>query len=456
MMTPRLSLRFGLGTLVLLAAACGSSSTPPAESGDDTVGGDTGGTTTAGGNATPDAGGGAKDAGKGGQAGKGGSGGATGGTGGNNGGTGGDTSASGGSTGYLETPIDEPAATLPVVPKCGTPVATAPSDAWVSCTGTLDYGKVNIMVAQPCTSKVVAGLSHAGVYATADAGKTWTRQGDTGGATINDGQTDTILNIPTSIIFDPATPTTFYEAGIYGWQDPWTKGVFITKDDGVTFQGFVDLGVQKQSQQDTVSVDFSDTQRRTILAGGHEQKVAGGQGLFFSSDAGTYFDDIAPRLPQDVGFCTNTLVLDSKNMVVGCPASFSGGLSTIVRTSDGAATWAKVTTPKGAFGHALWASDGTILWPAEGGGMLKSTDLGKTWTIPAGATKVKYPAEELPDGRILAGTSDHVVVSADHGDTWTNIGQALPSDSGFTYSAMSKTLYIWKNGCKTAGWDYTK
>jgi photosystem II stability/assembly factor-like uncharacterized protein len=348
----------------------------------------------------------------------------------------------------------ETGAMLPVKVDCGAmPAATAPAATWVNAMGNLNCGSTNLMAAQPCSNMVVAGVNKAGLWATTNAGQAWTKLGDTGTAIVNGPSGDTIHNGPTRVLFDPKTPTTFWESGIYGWQDPWTMGVFITTDNGKSFTGFLQLSVI-QSQQDSVSVDFHDPARKTLLAGGHEQK----QVLFRSTDGGKNFTDIGKSLPANVGFCTSTLVLDSQNFLVGCAVSFSMAQGAILRSSDGGATWKQVSD-KGARGHALWASDGSIYWPAEAGGLLKSSDLGMTWTpISDGSGAHMYTSPptpaELPDGRVLSATSKNIVVSSDGGATWKSAGAALPRESDFTYSAATKTFYIWNGGCMTSGWDY--
>jgi photosystem II stability/assembly factor-like uncharacterized protein len=246
---------------------------------------------------------------------------------------------------------------------------------------------------------------------------------------------------------------------MYGWQDPCTQGAFGTRDNGVTFQSFLNMGPKLQSHSDSISIDFTDPDRKTILSGGHEQKVSGGEGLFLSTTGGADFDEIMNRLPTDVGFCTLALVLDAQNLLVGCPASWSGNPGAIVRSGDGGTTWTKVHTAgvSTAWGaHPLWAKDGAIYWPAENSGLLKSTDQGKTWSAISGARNIKHAPLELPDGRILSATASQIVVTADGGSTWTPAGPALPAEGGFAYSIMAKTLFVWKGGCKTAGWDYTK
>jgi hypothetical protein len=344
---------------------------------------------------------------------------------------------------------------LPVKVECAAmpAAAAAPAATWVSSAGNLNCGSTNLMAAQPCSNMVVAGVNKAGLWATTNAGQTWTKLGDTGTAIVNGPTGDTIHNGPTRVLFDPKTPSTFWESGIYGWQDPWTMGVFVTTDNGKNFTGFMQLSVV-QSQQDSVSVDFHDADRKTLLAGGHEQQGV----LFRSTDGGKNFTDIGKKLPTTVGFCTSTLVLDSQNFLVGCAASFSKASPAILRSSDGGETFKQVSD-KGGRGHPLWASSGAIYWAAEAGGLLKSTDLGMTWTaISDGSGAHMYTSPptpaELPDGRILSATSKNIVVSGDGGATWAPAGAALPHESDFTYSAATKTFYIWNGGCMSSGWDY--
>ena len=266
---------------------------------------------------------------------------------------------------------------------------------------------------------------------------------------------DRILHRASTFAYDPAHAGTFWESGIYGWETPWSMGVFKTTDDGMSFKGYLDLSIV-QSHEDSVSVDFSDPARSVMLVGGHEQK----QVLFLSLDGGATFKDIGKQLPTTTGFCTNSLVMSNSTQLVGCAAGFSGLSGAVLRTTDCGATFKQVSA-KGVIGQPLWASDGTIYWAAEGGGMLKSTDLGLTW-VSAGTASGR--PQELPDGRILAMNTDHAVVTKDGGTTWTPIGAALAGRSGFTYSAGSKTLYAWHNDCNglvladavmAAGWDYT-
>jgi hypothetical protein len=306
--------------------------------------------------------------------------------------------------------------------------------------------------AEPCSGRVIAGIARQGLWATTDGGQSWSALGQTG---------DPILNRPTVLTYDPAHAGTFWESGIYGWENPFSNGVFVTTNDGSSFQGYMALSTI-QSHQDSISIDFSDPARSTMLSGGHEQK----QKLFLSKDAGKNWQDIGMALPADVGFCTATLVLDKETYLVGCAASWSGAASgAILRSTNAGASFVEIKR-KGVAGQPLWASDGAIYWSAEGGGMLKSTDLGATWSeLGDGSKTGAVPPIEMPDGRIASIGSDHVVLSKDGGATWTPIGEPVPYKAGLAYSGATKTFFIWHNDCgnavlsdavMSAGFDYTK
>jgi hypothetical protein len=58
---------------------------------------------------------------------------------------------------------------------------------------------------------------------------------------------------------------------------------------------------------------------------------------------------------------------------------------------------------------------------------------------------------ELPDGRIVTVGGDHLIVSSNAGESWTNIGEPLPyQPAGVAYSRSQKTFFIWHNDCGEA------
>ncbi|HEV8245311.1 MAG TPA: hypothetical protein VGP93_06070 [Polyangiaceae bacterium] len=332
----------------------------------------------------------------------------------------------------------------------------APAGNWANATGNLpmlagaDAGEVTIISAQPGTGRIIAGISKKGLFATDDGGTTWIKLGTgAGSAPIDHG--------PLAIVYDPLDPTIFWENGIYGS----TGGVFKTIDNGVTFQRLGDI-----SHNDLVTVDFSDPDRKLLLAGGHEAK----QKVFRSTDSGQSWTDIGSALPADSSFSSDPLIIDTQTFLVG-GCGFGGGTCGVVRSTDAGATWTRTTTD-GATGRPLWASNGSIYWTIiYDGGVTVSTDQGVTWSKAGGPVQNMSGSQtELPDGRIVTLGKTHLLQSADGGKTWTDIGEALPfpgqncNTYGFTYSAELKTFFINHNNCSgnliadavySSGFDYT-
>jgi photosystem II stability/assembly factor-like uncharacterized protein len=323
----------------------------------------------------------------------------------------------------------------------------------VNATGNLagmasECGNLGLVSANPCSSMVIAGVAKAGLWATEDGGKTWNKLGTGAGSAA-------ITNRISALVYDPAHPGTFWESGIYNG-----GGVYTTTDNGQTFKQLGNV-----THNDSVSIDFSDPERKTLLAGPHEQTSK----LFRSTDGGQTWTDVGQTLPSSAGYCTATQVLSATNLLVGCAG---GG---VFRSSDGN-TWTSVGS-KGVIPQPLLASDGTIYWPGSQGGLNVSTDQGQHFAETAdgnlapGIVGSLYPAE-LPDGRIVILGKDHLQISSDKGRTWKPIGQPLPYPGGGyngargpAYSARTKTFYIWRWDCgnsvlpdaiMSAGFDHTK
>jgi photosystem II stability/assembly factor-like uncharacterized protein len=290
-------------------------------------------------------------------------------------------------------------------------------------------GEVFLLNSKPGEKRIIAGIGHTGLWETRDL-KTWERIGVAdGGAQIN--------NLPTTIVYDPDDPNVFWESGSYG------DGVFKTVDNGATFEHLGDSG-----HDEIVSVDFTDPKRKTLLVGPHEQRLK----LFLSSNGGDTWTDIGPNLPPDSDWSTSPQIIDTKTFLLGSCGGGSAGCG-VYRSTDGGQSWERTTT-RGALGRALWASDGTLYWLLFGGGVIASTDKGVTWTYAQGPAYIQYgTVVELPDGRVVALGSDHLVASSDHGKTWKPIGAPLPYPGancgiyGFTYSPEFKKFLLNHNNC---------
>jgi hypothetical protein len=416
--------------LALVAAACGGTDSGGGTP-DDNAGGSSSGSSAAGSSVT---GSGGMDQGTGGALTGAGGGSAGSSAGGNKSGAGGAGTGGGGSTGVGGAGGSAGGGSLTYKCADAAPNVTAPPSTWVNATGNLanmasECGNLGLVSASPCSNMVIAGVAQKGLWGTEDGGKNWVQLGSGAGSA-------KITNRISAVVYDPDHPGTFWESGIYNG-----GGVYKTTDNGMTFKQVGNI-----THNDSVSIDFSDPDRKTMLAGFHETNGK----VWRSTDAGATWTTLT-TLPGGAGFCTATQVLSATNLLVGCNG---GG---VYQSSDGAA-WKQVGST-GVIPQPLLASDGAVYWPGTQGGLQASTDHGATFTrvadgnLTPGMVGSIYPAE-LPDGRIVVVGKDHLQISSDKGKTWKPIGAALPYAGGGydgargpAYSARTKTFYVWKWGC---------
>jgi photosystem II stability/assembly factor-like uncharacterized protein len=309
-----------------------------------------------------------------------------------------------------------------------------PAGAWANATGNLaglgsECGNLSNLSSKPDEDLLIAGVAQQGLWASKNGGASWTRLGTAAGSS-------TITNRTSDIVYDPDHPQTFWESGIYNG-----VGVYRTTDDGATL-----LAQGNVTHNDSVSVDFTDPQRQTLLAGTHEQSGH----LFLSTNGGAVWTDIGPKLPSGTGFSSQALVIDAKTYLLGAYTySNSGARLGVFRTTDSGQTWKQVFSTA-VQGHPLVMPDGTIYWSLGGNaGMVKSTDKGQTWqqTVGQGVIATGSPVA-LPDGRVAALGSQAIMISSDCGASWTATTTTLPySPTGVVYSPYQKAFFVWHFDC---------
>ncbi len=316
----------------------------------------------------------------------------------------------------------------------GGEVPPTPAGQWANETSNLaglgsECGNLSTLSSKPDEDMLIAGIAQQGLWASKNGGGSWTRLGTGAGSA-------SITNRTSSIVYDPDHPQTFWESGIYN-----AGGVYKTADDGATFAALGNV-----THNDSISVDFTDPQRQTLLAGTHEQSGH----LYRSVNGGSTWTDIGPNLPSGTGFSSQALVIDAQTHLVGTYTySNSGGGLGIFRTTDGGQTWTQVFSSP-VENRPLMMSDGTIYWSLAGnGGLAKSTDKGATWqkTVGQGVLVTSAPIA-LPDGRIASLGPKTVMLSADCGTSWHAVSTTLPySPIGVVYSPYEKAFYVWNFDC---------
>ena len=325
-----------------------------------------------------------------------------------------------GARGFL--PLAAHAAATPTPPP--SPVGTT----WVNVTGNLanlasECGNLTMLSPVSGSATIIAGVALRGLWAN-NSGSTWTHLGAGAGS-------DTITNRPSWIVYDPANPGVFWESGIYNG-----GGVYKTTDNGTTFRR-----VGSISHNDYVSVDFSDPNRQTLLAGGHEQSRT----VYRSTDGGQTWANAGATIPANTKFSTDPLIINTQTYVVNL-SGYASGTAGFARTTNSGASWQVVSTLGPYDGPPLVTSNGTIYW-SNGNSLLKSTDSGATWSQVGSNLRQVRPIE-LPDGRLVSVGATNLVMSADGGSVWSPIGDPLPfAPAGVIYSPSRRAFFIWHWDC---------
>jgi hypothetical protein len=300
--------------------------------------------------------------------------------------------------------------------------------SWVNATGNLanmpsECGNLTRLSSMPGSDTIIAGVALKGLWANS-TGTTWLALGSGAGS-------DTITNRPSWIVYDPLHSGVFWESGIYNG-----GGVYKTTDNGATFHRLGSI-----SHNDYVSVDFTDPNRQTLLAGGHEQP----QTVYRSTNGGQTWTNIGASIPANTKFSTDPLIINTQTYVVNL-SGYTSATAGILRTTNGGVSWQTVSTVGPYDGPPLVTANGTIYW-LNGSGLLRSTDSGASW-IQVGNNLQSVSPIELPDGRIVAVGGGNLVISADGGSTWTAIGDPLPfSPAGLIYSPSRRAFFIWHWDC---------
>jgi len=290
-----------------------------------------------------------------------------------------------------------------------------------------ECGNLCLLSIVPGEDRIIAGIAKRGLWQTTDGGATWTPMG------AGDGS-DAIVNRPSHIAYHPSNPSIFCESGIYT-----SFRVYLTRDAGRTFRH---LGTAKHN--DFVSVDFTDPERRTLVAGGHEQART----VWKSTDAGASWTNVGSTLPEGSKFSTNPLLIDSTTYIVNA-SGWGKGTGGVFRTSDAGAHWTQVSALE-ANGDPLRASDRSIYWLLMyDRGLIRSTDEGLTWRQVCGGGVIKGSRLiELPDHSLAAVGGKNIKRSGDQGATWTPLLEPLPvSAAGVVYSPARNAFYIWHWDC---------
>lgn len=315
----------------------------------------------------------------------------------------------------------------------GTSGSGEPLIPWVNATSNLaglDSACGNLTMVVAKSDMLLVGVAPRGLWRSVDGGDSWEE--------IAQGKdTDPFDATIGSVTLDPDHNETFWVTGIYGD----LHGIWRTDDNGDTFRAY-----EGPRHNDVVSVDFTDPDRKFMIAGGHESA----QIVWRSFDAGENWEQVGDNFPSGGKDSSYPYVIDSERVLMGT-AGIVTGESGIFRSGDGADSWDRVTSEEGGLGKPLITSSGVYYWASEGGSVMKSEDEGESWeeALPGGSVAGITSLAELPDGRLAILTQyEGIKISDDGFESVTQIVERTPFYTpGFAYSARDKAFFIWHTDC---------
>jgi len=289
-----------------------------------------------------------------------------------------------------------------------------------------------IAVAPSAPSIVYAGTGEAcirgnvshgdGVYRSDDGGRTWR----------NIGLKDT-RHIG-RVRVDPRDPDTVYVAALgHAWGPSRERGVFRTRDGGVTWQhvlfkseraGAVDLSMDPGNPRTLFAVVWQAQRFPNRLASGGPES-----GLWRSTDGGDTWTDISrnPGLPRGVLGRIGVAVSPADGRRVYAVVEAEDGA--LFRSDDAGATWQRCSEEAGLRGRPWYymhvvadPTDADTVWIMDYS-LWKSIDGGKTfveWATPHGDNHDLW-IDPADSSRMIEGNDGGACVSFNGGHTWSTI-----------------------------------
>jgi len=234
------------------------------------------------------------------------------------------------------------------------------------------------------------GATGGGVWRTEDAGENWSN--------ITDGFLKT--GSVGAIAVAPSDPNVIYvgmgEHPVRGVMTSHGDGVYRSTDAGKTW---VNVGLEKTRQISRIRVHPNDPDLVYVAAQGAPYGPSAERGIYRSKDGGKTWALIHTVSPSAGA---SDLAMDPSNPRVLYATYWdhqrlpwvvrSGGLgSGLWKSTDGGDSWTKLETglPKamGKTGISVSPVDPNLVWAiieADNGGLFRSEDAGKTWTLVSG------------------------------------------------------------------------
>ncbi len=283
-------------------------------------------------------------------------------------------------------------------------------------------GSINATIYSLAVDPTNASILYAGgssyIYRSTNAGSTWTQ-----------------LSKPSSHYY-------FYGLTVH----PTTPATVLT-GCYVSAGGYYRMGFMKSTNSggnwtsETLSVDTSyayalaidPTDPDNIYVGGYK-RVAGVYSpiVFKSTDGGSGFNSTGV-MPVSGSYCYSLIVHQTNSNYV-----YAGNASGVCRSTDGSASWTKVST--GSYNYSLTTTPAnpSLLYSGGVGYIYRSTDAGATWTSHniglSGSTYYGVAASRTAAASVCAANNIDFFRSANTGANWEKAHNGL---NGSPVTAMA-------------------
>jgi photosystem II stability/assembly factor-like uncharacterized protein len=274
---------------------------------------------------------------------------------------------------------------------------------------------VRALALAPSDPATLAAGTLTGVFLSRDRGQTWTR-------ITPEGHPD-LRNVE-SLAFDPVDPGILY-AGT--WHLAWK-----TSDGGANWAP-IHRGMIDDSDVMTMTADSRNA--GTVYA-------TACSGVYRSADGGAQWDKLRGIPYSSRRTRAFTLGAEDPSLLV------AGTTEGLWISANGGRTWACTTSKDLVVNAVLARPDGSILLGTEEAGVLRTSDLGRSWTPSNKGFSERFVYRLLFDAegrRLIAAVwgaprFGGVFVSRDVGGTWTRLGIGLDGRQVLSLALLGSTI----------------